>query len=600
MFCGSRGRHCIQSVELYFRLSGAGSRSRLHETSCLKQAWCMTGWLLGCTIALAVLAGTLVLALTVAFLFTRYKCRMLVLPDVPKTGCAWATPPPPLYPPLPLGPSLMLLLSEQEPLPQFYPQARRVSDSFRCQHNLMLCLSAPSLYPPKSAVITGDTLAVKFRLPLALPPKLAVPLPVIRPVRLQAEAASPELQPRRPLTTQLAPELPARCSTVHTRRLPVPLARDSDKQPQGCLRSSGQALMKPPSKVPQLVSQIHTLPAMSVPRALSRAARAFHPAAGSIGRMDVQLAVPVTLTRPERRQLLDPCAASAWPMSTGTPPQRCVLPARHFMNEPSAQLSLPHPRQAVEAPLPAEHKLQRHQVERKPQVHAVISSSLHAFNPHAGRVGRLHIQLPSLAIDDLASTRCPRDPEQAPALPAPASNPWQCFPAQQEMILADPLAQGELPASQPSDVKTLSGLVELVGKPGAPYDMGPWVQRPVQRIEMHIALPARAVDGCVDRRLEKDTQPAPGFPSPPDLPALQNIDIPMPSPPPNPPTPPAPAAPAPKPQKRSGTLTSTLGGPWWTAPGPGDYDPEHPRIFGRIQGRVPGFPNRRRDPNRRT
>lgn len=558
----------------------------------------MTGWLLGCTIALAVLAGTLLLALTVAFVLMRYKYRMIVLPEVPKADCAWAAAPPPVspvYPPLPLGLSFMLPVSEQEPLPEIYPQPRSISDFLRCQSNLTLCLSASSLYPPKSAVITGGALAVKFRFPLVLPPKVAVPLPVIRPVRLQVEveAASPELQPRRPLATQLAPELPARCSTVHARRLPVPLARDSDKQPQGCLRSGGQALMKPPSKVPQLVSQIRTLPAVSVPRALSRP---FHPTAGSIGRMDVRVAVLVTLTRPERRQLLDPCAASGWPMSAATPPQRCVLPAKHFMNEPGAQLSLPHPRQAVEAPVPAEAKIQRHQVERKPQVHAVICSSLHAFNPHAGRVGRLHIQLPSLAMDDFASSRCPRDPEQAPALPAPASNPWQCFPAQEAVLLADPLAQGELPASQPSDVKTLSGLVELVGQHGAPCDLGPWAQRPVQRIEMHIALPARAIDGCVDRRLEKDTQPAPGFPSPPDLPALQNIDIPTPSPPPNPPTPPAPA---PKPKKRSGTLTSTLGGPWWTAPGPGDYDPEHPRIFGRIQGRVPGFPDRRRDPTRR-
>lgn len=66
-------------------------------------------------------------------------------------------------------------------------------------------------------------------------------------------------------------------------------------------------------------------------------------------------------------------------------------------------------------------------------------------------------------------------------------------------------------------------------------------------------------------------------------------------------------------------LTSTLGSPWKqkakatkpkakdakdvkatrkdVSPGPGDYDPEHPGIYGRIPGRVPGNPKERRDPN---
>ena len=32
-------------------------------------------------------------------------------------------------------------------------------------------------------------------------------------------------------------------------------------------------------------------------------------------------------------------------------------------------------------------------------------------------------------------------------------------------------------------------------------------------------------------------------------------------------------------------------------PGPGDYNPEHPAIFGRIPGRVPGHPKLRRNPD---
>eukprot|EP00435_Cladocopium_sp_Y103_P075630 s49_g61.t1 len=76
----------------------------------------------------------------------------------------------------------------------------------------------------------------------------------------------------------------------------------------------------------------------------------------------------------------------------------------------------------------------------------------------------------------------------------------------------------------------------------------------------------------------------------------------------------------PRPKSVKGQDTSTLGGPWWKAypqlpqwkprsrgewavlnrnPGPGAYDLEHPRIQGRIPGRVPGFPHFPRDPNKR-
>lgn len=86
--------------------------------------------------------------------------------------------------------------------------------------------------------------------------------------------------------------------------------------------------------------------------------------------------------------------------------------------------------------------------------------------------------------------------------------------------------------------------------------------------------------------------------------------------------------PSPHPRRRgqSGYLTSTLGGPWSKkgqkpplvetsdtperyyapfymervdvpTPGPGDYDPEHPAIRGRIPGCVPGFPKMPRDEN---
>ena len=61
---------------------------------------------------------------------------------------------------------------------------------------------------------------------------------------------------------------------------------------------------------------------------------------------------------------------------------------------------------------------------------------------------------------------------------------------------------------------------------------------------------------------------------------------------------------------QGGCLTSTLGGPWCKngykprcassrepAPGPGDYDPEHPAVRGRIPGRVPGRPELPRDPD---
>ena len=44
----------------------------------------------------------------------------------------------------------------------------------------------------------------------------------------------------------------------------------------------------------------------------------------------------------------------------------------------------------------------------------------------------------------------------------------------------------------------------------------------------------------------------------------------------------------------------TPSNPWQagqTAPGPGDYNPEHPGIHGRMPGRVPGRPEERRDPN---
>lgn len=49
-------------------------------------------------------------------------------------------------------------------------------------------------------------------------------------------------------------------------------------------------------------------------------------------------------------------------------------------------------------------------------------------------------------------------------------------------------------------------------------------------------------------------------------------------------------------RQRPRSLTSTLGGPWWTCPetpGPGAYDPEHPGIFGRIPGRDPSRFQRR-------
>ena len=61
---------------------------------------------------------------------------------------------------------------------------------------------------------------------------------------------------------------------------------------------------------------------------------------------------------------------------------------------------------------------------------------------------------------------------------------------------------------------------------------------------------------------------------------------------------------------QGGCLTSTLGGPWCKkgynprcassrepTPGPGDFDPEHPAVYGRIPGRVPGHPELRRDPD---
>ena len=78
--------------------------------------------------------------------------------------------------------------------------------------------------------------------------------------------------------------------------------------------------------------------------------------------------------------------------------------------------------------------------------------------------------------------------------------------------------------------------------------------------------------------------------------------------------------------KGRGQPTSTLGGPWWKGypgypqiatdlqwksrdrgdwavlnenPGPGAYDLEHPRIQGRIPGRVPGYPHVPRDPDKR-
>lgn len=79
----------------------------------------------------------------------------------------------------------------------------------------------------------------------------------------------------------------------------------------------------------------------------------------------------------------------------------------------------------------------------------------------------------------------------------------------------------------------------------------------------------------------------------------------------------------PRPRSVKGQATSTLGGPWWKGypqipqipewkprsrgewavlnqnPGPGAYDLEHPRIQGRIPGRVPGFPHFPHDPNKR-
>ena len=180
-------------------------------------------------------------------------------------------------------------------------------------------------------------------------------------------------------------------------------------------------------------------------------------------------------------------------------------------------------------------------------VHHPIINACQTCNPHTSCISRV-LRMPSRYIlpDELALTcayRTPRNTQKAPVLPNPPPNPVQVHFFK---TAPPPVLQAPTPvtiALTPSN--TLSP------------------QPPHEQTDPH-------------------TQPT--------------ISLETPQPPK-------------RREKLDGQLTSTLGGPKGqfgkptrspnqkSSPGPGDYSPEHPKVFGRIPGRVPGFPQQRRDPD---
>lgn len=211
------------------------------------------------------------------------------------------------------------------------------------------------------------------------------------------------------------------------------------------------------------------------------------------------------------------------------------------------------------------------------------------FNSTAGSIGRIDIGVSLVWLHVSLQRSSLRETEPSPVLPPPAINPPQPGQMVNHQRLCDVVPQPRVER------------VIVVHRPEV------WVHRdPVIQEAMPPWTP----------RPSRPPAPRPHLPRPqpqgPDWPCNGRSRLPRPAGCPESLRTPLTSKRRLKLERRpDGQLTSTLGGSWSmqrkasrfkrknleTSPGPADYSPEHPAIFGRIQGRVPGFPERRRDPD---
>ena len=211
------------------------------------------------------------------------------------------------------------------------------------------------------------------------------------------------------------------------------------------------------------------------------------------------------------------------------------------------------------------------------------------FNSTAGSVGRIDIGVSLGWLYASLQRSSLRETEPPPVLPQPAINPPQPGQMVNHQRLCDV-------APQPRVERVIIVHLPEVWvhrDPEIPEPLPPWTPRPCRPPAPRPHLPRPQPKGpvwpCNSRsRLPRAVRCTESLRTP--LTSKRRLKL---------------------EGRPEGQLTSTLGGPWSmqrkagrfkrknleTSPGPADYSPEHPKIFGRIQGRVPGFPERRRDPD---